>query len=133
MRVFIFTRQAPGRNHHLTRWVHLKHKLSKREYKGVLSKTYGGAILLMHMCKGKGRWGLTSRSFDLASPELRVPEFEVRAYTSPLPTTNQLHRCGAPLDFPTRRHTKALTLILANFRSIRSSCLIIKLSFPSSP
>src|ERR1041384_4601577 len=44
---------------------------------------------------------------------------EVRAYTSPLLTTNQLHRCDAPLDFPTRRHTKALTLILASFRSIR--------------
>src|ERR1041384_650041 len=43
---------------------------------------------------------------------------EVRAYTSPLLTTNQLHRCGAPLDFPTRRHTKALTLILVSFRSI---------------
>src|ERR1043165_8314134 len=38
---------------------------------------------------------------------------------SPLLTTNQLHRCDAPLDFPTRRHTKALTLILASFRSIR--------------
>src|SRR3954468_1177506 len=44
---------------------------------------------------------------------------EVRAYTSPLLTTNQLHRCDAPLDFPTRRHTIALTLILASFRSIR--------------
>src|SRR3954463_12943082 len=133
MRVFIFTRQAPERSHHRTRWVHLKHKLSKREYKGVLSKTYRGAILLMHMFQGKGRWGLTCRSLDLASPELRVPEFEVRAYTSPLPTTNQLHRCGAPLDFPTRRHTKEITLILVCFRSIRFTCLIIKLSFPSSP
>src|SRR3954469_10533787 len=38
---------------------------------------------------------------------------------SPLPTTNKLHRYGAPLDFPTRRHTKALTLILVCFRSIR--------------
>ena len=27
------------------------------EYKGVLSKTYRGAILLMHMYQGKGRWG----------------------------------------------------------------------------
>ena len=49
------------------RWVHLKHKLSKREYKGVLSKTYRGAILLMHMYQGKGRWGSTCRSFDLAN------------------------------------------------------------------
>src|SRR3954471_9371405 len=119
VRFFIFTRQALERIHHLTRWVHLKHKLSKREYKGVLSKTYGGAILLMHIYQGKREVGFTCRSFDLASPELRVPELEVRAYTSPLPTTNQLHRCGAPLDFPTRRHTKALTLILVCFRSIR--------------
>src|SRR3954462_13816351 len=36
------------------RWVHLKRKLSKREYKVVLSKSYGGAILLMHMYQGKG-------------------------------------------------------------------------------
>src|SRR3954470_18449565 len=34
------------------RWVHLKRKLSKREYKDVLSKTYRGAILLMHMYQG---------------------------------------------------------------------------------
>src|SRR4051812_3369387 len=119
MRVLIFTHRAPGRSHHLTRWVHLKHKLSKHEYKGVVSKTYGGAILLMHMYQGKREVGFTCRSFDLASPELRVPELEVRANTSPLPTTNQLHHCDGPLDFPTRRHTKALTLVLVCFRSIR--------------
>src|SRR3954464_14191690 len=73
----------------------------------------------MHMCQGKGRWGLTCISFDLASPELRVPDFEVRAYTSPLLTTIQLHHYGVPLDFPTRRHAIALTLILVCFRSIR--------------
>src|SRR3954469_15542445 len=52
------------------RWVHLKHRISKREYKVVLSKTYVGTILLMHMYQGKGRWGFKSRSasFDLASP-----------------------------------------------------------------
>src|SRR3954469_971168 len=44
---------------------------------------------------------------------------EVRAYMSPLLTTIQLHRYCAPLDFPTRRHAIALTLILASFRSIR--------------
>src|ERR1041384_1348103 len=32
----------------------LKTELSKREYKDVLSKTYVGAILLMHMYQGKG-------------------------------------------------------------------------------
>src|SRR3954469_14864059 len=37
--------------------VHLKHRISKREYKVVLSKTYVGTILLMHMYQGKGRWG----------------------------------------------------------------------------
>ena len=38
-------------------WVHLKHRISKREYKFVLSKTYIGAILLMHRYQGKRRWG----------------------------------------------------------------------------
>src|ERR1044072_2818244 len=37
---------------------------------------------------------------------------------SPLPTTNQLHHYGSPLDFPTRRHAISLTLILVCFRSI---------------
>src|SRR4051812_34572808 len=60
--VLVFTRRAPRRNHLRNWWVHLKHKLSKREYKVVLSKTYGGAILLMHMYQGKGRWGSTCRS-----------------------------------------------------------------------
>ena len=31
--VWVFILRAPGRSHHLTRWVHLKHKLGKREYK----------------------------------------------------------------------------------------------------
>src|SRR3954471_19578023 len=31
--VLVFTLRAPGRNHHWDRWVHLKHKLSKHEYK----------------------------------------------------------------------------------------------------
>src|SRR3954466_23019 len=38
---------------------------------------------------------------------------------SPLLTTIQLHHYGAPLDFPTRRHAIALTLILMYFRSIQ--------------
>src|SRR3954464_367943 len=37
---------------------------------------------------------------------------------SPLLTTIQLHHYGAPLDFPTRRHAIALTLILVCFRSM---------------
>src|SRR3954471_3084897 len=32
----------------------LKTQISKREYKFVLSKTYVGAILFIHMCQGKG-------------------------------------------------------------------------------
>src|ERR1041384_5955095 len=69
----------------------LKHKLSKREYKDVLSKTYRGTILLMHMYQGKGRWGFTCRSasFDLASPELRVPERGKRVHESKYPVSNQ--------------------------------------------
>src|SRR3954452_88000 len=38
---------------------------------------------------------------------------------SPLLTTNQLHHYGSPLDFPMRRHSIELTLILVCFRSIR--------------
>src|SRR5437867_3710952 len=38
---------------------------------------------------------------------------------SPLHITIQLHHYGAPLDFPTRRHAIALTLILVCFRSIQ--------------
>src|SRR3954464_4190513 len=34
-----------------------KHRISKRQYKVVLSKTYVGTILLMHMYQSKGRWG----------------------------------------------------------------------------
>src|SRR3954471_23351191 len=54
--VLVFIHRAPRRSHLRYRWVHLKHRLSKREYRVVLSKTYGGAILLMHMYQGKGRW-----------------------------------------------------------------------------
>src|SRR4051812_11373640 len=62
----------------------LKHKLTKCEYKYVLSKTYIGTILVMHMYQGKGRWGFTCRSasFDLASPELRVPETDKNVHES---------------------------------------------------
>src|ERR1041384_6841799 len=72
----VFVLRASVRSHHRSRWVHLKHRLSKREYKVVLSKTYVGTILLMHMYQGKGRWGFTcsSANFELASPELRVPD-----------------------------------------------------------
>ena len=45
----------------------LKHKLSKREYKVVLNKTYIRTILLMLRCQGKGKWGCNAESFDLAN------------------------------------------------------------------
>src|SRR4051812_5159323 len=55
--VLVFIRPAPRRIHLRDRWVHLKHKLRKREYKVIFNKTYIGAILLMHMFQGKRRWG----------------------------------------------------------------------------
>src|SRR3954468_9660888 len=86
------------------RWVHLKHKLSLCEYKGVLSKIYGGAILLMHMYQGKGRRGSTCRSFDLASPELRVPDFEVRSVHESITYHQQITPLWCPSRLP---HEKA--------------------------
>src|SRR3954466_14223420 len=75
----------------------------------------------MHMYQGKRKWGFTCRSasFDLANPELRVPDFEVRSVHESTTFSNQLHHYGAFLDFPTRKHATALTLILVCFRSIR--------------
>src|SRR3954464_11117802 len=55
--VLIFIRRSPGRIHLRGQWVHLKHKLSDRAGAVILCKTYVGAILLMHMYQGKGRWG----------------------------------------------------------------------------
>src|SRR3954465_60132 len=39
---------------------HLKHRIRKREYKVVLSKTYIRTILLMLKFQGKGRWGFNA-------------------------------------------------------------------------
>ena len=44
----------------------LKHKLSKREYNVVLSKTYIRTILLMLRYQVKGKWGCNAESFNLA-------------------------------------------------------------------
>ena len=38
----------------------LKHRISKHEYKDVLSKTYIRSILVMHMYQGKGKWGFNA-------------------------------------------------------------------------
>src|ERR1041385_9251060 len=53
----VFSRRSRGIIHLRGQWVHLKHRISKHEYKVVLSKSYVGAILLMYMYQGKGRWG----------------------------------------------------------------------------
>src|SRR3954462_6816512 len=44
---------------------------------------------------------------------------EVRTYTSPSNSLQPIHHYGASLDFPTRKHAIALTLILASFISIQ--------------
>src|SRR3954471_2830786 len=44
---------------------HLKHRISKREYKVILSKTYIRTTLLMLKFQGKGRWGLTMQKCQL--------------------------------------------------------------------
>src|SRR3954466_15248419 len=73
----------------------------------------------MHMYHGKGRWGSTCRSFDLASPELRVPDFPVRSVHESI----TYHQPITPLWCPSRlRHEKAhhsIALILVCFRSTR--------------
>src|ERR1041385_8732252 len=83
--------------------------------------------------KGGGVSSCRSASFDLASPVLRVPDLRQEAYMSPLPSLQLIHHYGYSLDFPTRKHTISLTLILRVLEVSSSSCLIIKLSFPSSP
>src|SRR3954468_21620761 len=50
----VFSRRARGRIHLRGQWVHLKHRISKREYKVVLSKTYIGAIYSCTCIKAKG-------------------------------------------------------------------------------
>ena len=55
---------------------YLKHRISKRESKVVLNKTYIRTTLLMLTFQGKGGGVSICRSanFDLASPVLRVPD-----------------------------------------------------------
>ena len=95
------------------------------------TKTYSARLtrnlLLMHMYQGKGRWGFTCRSasFDLANLYYEYQR-EVRTYTSPSNSFQPILHYGAPLDFPTRRHAIALTLILASFISIQFKFSMIK-------
>src|ERR1041385_2935892 len=81
--------------------------------------------------KVKGRWGSSCRnaSFDLASPELRVPDFEVRSVhesTTKSPINTPLW------ILPRLPHEEAhhsTHTYLVSFRSIHSSCLIIRYRF----
>src|SRR4051812_40364007 len=94
--VLVFILRAPGRNHLRDRWVHLKHRLSKREYRVVLSKTYGGAIVLMHMFQGKGRWGSKAEvpALTLGKKRTRVHYMSPTKYTTmvPLSTSHEKAR-----------------------------------------
>ena len=105
----------------------LKHKLSKCEYKDVLSKTYKE---LYYSCtcikvKGGGVWlaEVPALTWLVLNYEYQR---EVRTYTSPSNSLQSILHYGAPLDFPTRRHAIALTLILASFISIQFKLSTIK-------
>src|SRR3954463_6779305 len=102
----------------------LKHKLSKHEYKDVLSKTYKELYYLCTCIKVKGVVVQLAEVPALTWLVL-IYEYqrEVRTYTSPSKNLQSILHYGAPLDFPTIRHVIALTLILASFISNRSSCL----------
>src|SRR3954469_21885130 len=81
---------------------YLKHRISKREYKVVLSKTYIRSTLLMLKFQGKGGGVSSCRnaSFDLASPVLQVADFEVRSVhestTSPKQYTTMVTSSTSP-------------------------------------
>src|SRR3954469_13518091 len=98
----------------------LKHKLSKREYKDVLSKTYKELYYSCTCIKAKGG-GVSLAEVPALTWLVLNYEYqrEVRAYTSPSNSLQPILHYGAPLDFPTRRHAIALTLILASFIGIR--------------
>src|SRR3954470_11703409 len=94
---------------------HQKHKISKREHKVVLSKTYIGTILLMLKYQGNGR-----RGFNAEVPALTwlVLYYEYQNEVRSLHEfTIQVSQTITPLwclpRLPMRKHTIALTLILA--------------------
>src|SRR3954465_80845 len=102
----------------------LKHKVSKREYKDVLSKTYKELYYSCTCIKVKGGWVSLAEVPALTWLVLNYEyQREARTYMSPSNSLQSILHYGAPLDFPTRRHAIALTLILASFISNRSSCL----------
>src|SRR3954470_11873639 len=80
----------------------LKHRISKREYKVVLSKTYVRTILLMLRYQGKGKWGCTAESFDLAILYYDYIELRCQAHTNP---SNLDHHINTqPLILPRLPH-----------------------------
>src|SRR3954463_6658788 len=91
----------------------LKHKLSKREYKVVLSKTYIRTILLMLRYQGKGKWGCNAEALTWLSCTMTTKsQDERRTRVHLVLNTTSIHHHGFSLDFPTRKQSKALTLLL---------------------
>src|SRR3954467_10777874 len=93
---------------------HLKHRISKHEYKVVLRKTYIGTILLMHMYQGKGRWGFNAEVPALTWLVLYYEyQNEVRSvHKSIYPSLQTITPLRCRPRLPTRKHAIALTLIL---------------------
>ena len=75
----------------------------------------------MHMYQGKGRWGFNAEMLALTWLVLYCKyQNEIRSVHE---STNQVSQTNTPLwclsRLPTRKHTIALTLILASFISIQ--------------
>ena len=93
----------------------LKHKISKSEYKDVLSKTYIRPTLLMLKFQGKGRWGFNAEVPFLTWLILYYEyQNEVRSvHESIYPSLQNNTPLWILPRLPTRKHAIALTLILA--------------------
>src|ERR1041385_3390458 len=120
-------RQASGRRLHRGPGSHLKHRISKREYKVVLSKTYIRTILLMLKFQGKGG-GVQHAEVPALTWLFLYYEYqkEVRSVhesTTKSPTNTPLWILPRLPHEEARHSTHAY---LASFISIHSSCLIIK-------
>src|SRR3954469_21283182 len=91
----------------------LKHKLSKHEYKVVLSKTYIRTILLMLRYQGKGSGVVMQKALTwLTCTTTTKSQDERRTRVHLILITTSIHHHESLLDFPTRKQSKALTLIL---------------------
>src|ERR1044071_9605619 len=95
----------------------LKHRISKREYKVVLSKTYVRTKLLMLRYQGKGKWGCNAESFDLAILYFDYIDLRREAHTSP---SNLDHHINTPPwilpRLPHEEATQSTHTYLGNFR-----------------